>query len=122
MDSNLVNHPQPNNVASTNPPEAATSHASSDSAIELSIIRIAEERLRQAGYSFDLALVMTAASAIIGFVGVGLLLSGQATEGTITATGGLASSVRCLQLARDANNRLDKIEASFLAYFTSKVP
>lgn len=75
-------------------------------AMELSIAR---ECLRQARHSFNLALVMTAASAIIGFVGVGLLWSGQAPEGTITTASGLASSVRCLQLARDTNDRLDKI-------------
>lgn len=76
------------------------------SAIELSI---AQERLRQARRSFNLALVVTATSAIIGFAGVALVFAGKAPEGTITATGGLAASVRCLQLAKDANDRLDKL-------------
>lgn len=74
--------------------------------IELSI---AQERLRQAYHSFNLALFATAASFCIGLVGAGLLLSGKVPEGTITAVGGLASSVRCIQFAKDANDRLDNI-------------
>lgn len=74
-------------------------------------LRIAEERLRQARYSFNLALGMAATSALIGFAGVGLVLLGKASEGTITTTGGLASSAYCLQqLAKDTNDRLDKLE------------
>lgn len=72
-------------------------------------LSIAQERLRQARHSFNLALVMTTASAIISFIGIGLLWSVKVPEGTITAAGGLISSVRCLQLARDTNDRLDKI-------------
>lgn len=78
------------------------------SAVELSI---AQERLRQARWSFNLALAMTAAFAVISLVGVGLLLSGKTTEGSVAAAGGFASSVRCLQLAKDTNDRLDKIAA-----------
>lgn len=78
----------------------------SHSTIELSI---AQERLRQAHHSFNLALVATAVSFCISFVGAGLLLSGKIPEGTVTSAGGLASSVRCIQFAKDANDRLDKI-------------
>jgi hypothetical protein len=78
------------------------------SAVELSI---AQERLRQARWSFNLALAMTAAFAVISLVGVGLLLSGKTTEGSVAAAGGFASSVRCLQLAKDTNDRLDKVAA-----------
>jgi len=70
---------------------------------------IAKERSRQAHHSFNLALVSTAASVLIGFVGVGLVLVGKASEGTITATGGLASTAYCLNLSKDANDRLDKV-------------
>ncbi|MEG4030560.1 MULTISPECIES: hypothetical protein [unclassified Microcoleus] len=31
------------------------------------------------------------------------------SEGTITATGGLASTAYCLKLSKDANDRLDKV-------------
>ncbi len=125
MNSNFVNRPQPNDMASTSPPSVSTSHGSSDSAIEAierSIICIAEERLRQARCSFDLALVMTATSAIIGFVGVGLLWSRQAPEGTITAVGGLASSIHCFRLAKDTNNRLDLLETSLLRHCQIEEP
>lgn len=77
-----------------------------DSTIEMII---AKERLRQAHHSFNLAFVSTAACALIGFAGVGLVLLGKASEGTITATGGLASTAYCLKLSKDANDRLDKV-------------
>ncbi|MBD2358577.1 hypothetical protein H6G41_28880 [Tolypothrix sp. FACHB-123] len=80
--------------------------SSSQSTIELSI---AQERLRQASYSFNLALIATTVSFFIGLVGAGLILSNKIPEGTVAAAGGLASSVRCIQLAKDANDRLDKI-------------
>lgn len=70
--------------------------------------QIVRERIRQARYSFNLALIATGLSACIGFIGAGLLLSGRVTEGTVTATGGMAASVRCAQLAKEANDRLDK--------------
>lgn len=75
-------------------------------AIELSI---ATERLRQARYSFNLALAATTASVCISLTGAGLLLFNKAPEGTITAVAGIASSMRCIQLAKDANDRLDRI-------------
>lgn len=111
MDFKTITHQQPNDRVYTNPQSVTTSNPDLDGAVELTIIHIAEERLRQARYSFNLAFVMLAASATIGFVGIGLLLSKKAPEGTITAAGGLASSVRCLQLAKEANDRLDKIAA-----------
>lgn len=78
----------------------------STSIIELNI---AQERLRQARYSFNLALVTTTACFFISLVGAGLLLSSKVPEGTVIAAGGLVSSIRCIQLAKDTNDRLDKI-------------
>ncbi|NET54829.1 MAG: hypothetical protein F6K47_01055 [Symploca sp. SIO2E6] len=78
----------------------------SDSTIELIIL---QERLRQARQSFNLALVTTTSCILISFAGVGLVLLGKANEGTITATGGLASTGYCLKLSKDANDRLDEI-------------
>lgn len=76
---------------------------------------IARESLRQAQQSFNLArqsfqisLAMTALSGLIGIAGIGLLLDGQSSEGTVTTTGGLASSVCFLQLSKDARERLEK--------------
>lgn len=81
-------------------------------------INIAQESLRQASKSFDLAcrsfqlsLTMTAISGTIGFIGVGLLLSGQASEGTVTTAGGLASSVCFWQISKDSQTRLEKANA-----------
>jgi hypothetical protein len=87
--------------------------------------QIAEEILRQAHATFNLAhrsfqgaIVMTAASAIVSLVGVGLLLNGKTSEGTLATAGGLVSGAGFLQLTKDAeerlenaNERLDKVMA-----------
>jgi len=82
----------------------------SDSTIEMII---GKERLRQAHYSFNLAFVTTAACVFISFAGVGLVLLDKASEGTITATGGLTLTAYCLKLSKDANDRLDKVAEEF---------
>lgn len=71
-------------------------------------LTIVQERLRQARYSFNLALIATGLSFGISLIGAGLLISNQASEGTVTTACGLAASVRSIQMAKDANNRLDK--------------
>ena len=78
----------------------------SDNEIETNIIT---ERLRQARYSFNTALAASGVSVCIGLVGAGLVLSGKVTEGTVTASGGMAASVSCINFAKDANDRLDKL-------------
>ena len=83
-----------------------TSSSDTPSSLETAI---AQERLRQARQSFNLALIVTAISACVGLVGVGLLLSGKLSEGTVTSAGGFASSACCIRFAKDANDRLDKI-------------
>ncbi|BAZ19024.1 hypothetical protein NIES4071_109090 (plasmid) [Calothrix sp. NIES-4071] len=76
-------------------------------------ISIAEERLRQARRSFNLAWYTTAACSIITLGGAILLLSGTITQGAIAATGGAVSSAYCLKFAKDANDRLDKIASEW---------
>ncbi len=71
--------------------------------------KIAQERLRQAILSFNLALTATAISFSLSLIGGGLLLSGKTPSGTITSAVGVVSSAGCLKLAKDANDRLDKI-------------
>jgi hypothetical protein len=71
--------------------------------------RIAEERLFQARISFKLASISTAAFASVSLVGAGLLLSGYLSEGTLTAASGAVPTVYCVKLAKDANDRLDRI-------------
>ncbi len=72
-------------------------------------MNIAQERLRQARLSFNLALVATAMSTFISLTGAALLLTERANEGAVTAAAGMAASIRCVQLAKDANDRLDRI-------------
>ncbi len=72
---------------------------------------IAQERLRQARYSFNMSIIATTISFGISLVGAGLLLSNKVPQGTATAAGGMVSSALCVQLAKDANDRLDKILA-----------
>ncbi len=72
-------------------------------------LRIAEERLFQASFSFKLASIATAAFASVSLVGAGLLLSGYLSEGSIAAASGAGSTVYCIKLAKDANDRLDRI-------------
>ncbi|MEG4288356.1 hypothetical protein Q5692_07135 [Microcoleus sp. C2C3] len=63
---------------------------------------IAEERLRQSRYSFNAALAATIFSSIVS---AALLLSGKVPEGAVTTS----ISVGCSKLAKDANDRLDRI-------------
>jgi hypothetical protein len=71
--------------------------------------RIAEERLFQASFSFKLASIATAAFASISLIGAGLLLSGYLSAGTLTTASGAGSTIYCIKLAKDANDRLDRI-------------
>ena len=70
---------------------------------------IAQERIRQARNTSNLALVATAITTSISFIGAALLLTGRFSEGIITTAGGLTSSVHCVRLSKDANDRLDKL-------------
>lgn len=96
-------------MTNLNLPRSSTPAQQHELLTEQSLI---QERLRQAHLSFNLALVLTAISSLVGVAGVVLLLSGKAPEGTITTAGGLASnivSVCCLKLTKDANDRLDRM-------------
>ncbi|WP_353736632.1 hypothetical protein [Leptolyngbya sp. UWPOB_LEPTO1] len=70
---------------------------------------VLRERLRQAKLSFDLAFIMTVVTAVISLAGLSLLFSKRGSEGLITTLGGGSFSVCCYRLAKDANDRLDKI-------------
>jgi hypothetical protein len=74
-------------------------------------LTIIQERLRQARHSFNFALVSAGASVLISVTGAGLLMFNQTTEAAVTTASGLVTSLGCLQIAKDANNRLDKILA-----------
>jgi hypothetical protein len=70
---------------------------------------IACERLRQAQLSFNLALGASSVAVLVGLVGAGLLLSGQLSEGSVTAAIGITSSICSFRIAKDANDRLDQL-------------
>jgi len=72
---------------------------------------IAQERIRQARNTSNLALISTAIATGISLLGAALLVMGRVPEGSVTTTGGLATSIHCLRLAKDANDRLDKLFA-----------
>ncbi len=69
-------------------------------------VSVLKERVRQARWSFNLAC---AASAIVGMVGITLLVSGRVPDGAFTTTGGGSLSVIFFKLSKDANDRLDKM-------------
>lgn len=74
--------------------------------------KIRQELLRQARWSFNLAIFSMFISSVISIAGICLLLSGKGKEGALTAIGGLASYIvpaNCLSLTEKANNRIDKI-------------
>jgi hypothetical protein len=74
--------------------------------MEKSIVR---ERIRQARHSFNLALAATTTSFIVSIIGAGLLFANQVPEGGAVTAGGLLSSVGFSKLAKEANDRLDRI-------------
>jgi Flp pilus assembly protein TadB len=78
--------------------------------LDKELIQIYRERRRQAGVSFNLSLVIIAASAIVAVVGTIQAWNGH-IQGNITAAAGLSASALCLRFAKDANDRLDKLAA-----------
>lgn len=72
---------------------------------------IVQERLRQARRSFDLAIIATSLSFGISVVGAECLLANQASEGAVATAIGLVAGVRCVRIAKDANNRVDRMLA-----------
>jgi hypothetical protein len=73
-------------------------------------IYISRERRRQAEVSFNLPLVIIAASGVFSAVSVMQLLNGH-TQASIPAAAGVSASVFSLRFAKDANDRLDKLAA-----------
>ena len=73
---------------------------------------VLQERIRQARWGFNLSVGFVSISAIATLTGVLLLLSGHLSQGSYATLGGLTSTAvgqRCLQLSREANDRLDRI-------------
>jgi hypothetical protein len=71
--------------------------------------KIARERIRQARNASNLALIATGISAAISLFGASAFLAGKVPQGAITTASGLAATLQCIRLAKDANDRLDKL-------------
>ena len=75
-------------------------------------LHIAQERIRQARWGFNLSVGFVSLSATATLAGIILLLSGHLSQGGYATLGGLTSTAvgsRCMQLSREANDRLDRI-------------
>ena len=71
--------------------------------------KIVAEFIRQTQLTFNLALGVTTASAIITLLGVGLLYSDKITEATLTAGGGIVASIGSVQFAKESREKLENV-------------
>ncbi len=67
---------------------------------------ILRELLRQFRQSYNLALTVTAASALMTLSGVGLLYFNKVPEASLTTAGGVLASLHSVQLAKEAKEEL----------------
>jgi hypothetical protein len=93
MNFNIFSKPQPNNNNNAQEMEQ----------------KIIEELLRQARLTFNLALGVTAASAMMTLSGVGLLYLNKVPEASLTAGAGILASISSVQFAKDAKEELGEI-------------
>ncbi len=67
---------------------------------------ILRELLRQVRQSYNLALAITTASALMTLSGVGLLYLNKVPEASLTTAGGVMASLHSVQLAKEAKEEL----------------
>jgi hypothetical protein len=67
---------------------------------------VLRELLRQAHHSYNLALAVTAGSALITLAGVGLLYLEKIPAASLTTAGGAIASIGCIQVARECKEEL----------------
>jgi hypothetical protein len=67
---------------------------------------ILRELLRQVRQSYNLALAVTTASALMTLSGVGLLYFNKVPEASLTTAGGVLASLHSVQLAKEAKEEL----------------
>ncbi|MBD2195304.1 MULTISPECIES: TRADD-N-associated membrane domain-containing protein [Calothrix] len=68
-----------------------------------------QELLRQAKLTFNLALSVTAASAMMTLGGVGLLYFNKVSEASLAAGGGALATITSIQFAKQTKEKLLKI-------------
>jgi len=73
------------------------------------------EHLRQAQQTFNLSIVAVTASLSISVIGAGLLVSRKAPDGSITTFTGLILTTLCAQIAKESNDKLEKLRADLKA-------
>ncbi|WP_414584707.1 TRADD-N-associated membrane domain-containing protein [Scytonema sp. PCC 10023] len=71
--------------------------------------KIIEELLRQARLTFNLALGVTAASAMMTLSGVALLYLNKVPEASLTAGAGILASISSVKFAKDAKEELGEM-------------
>ncbi|MFN6561658.1 MAG: TRADD-N-associated membrane domain-containing protein [Nostoc sp. ChiSLP01] len=81
-----------------------TNHNNNDMKQELM-----QELLRQAKLTFNLALSVSAASAMMTLGGVGLLYLNKVSEASLTAGGGALATITSVQLAKQTKEELLEI-------------
>ncbi len=70
---------------------------------------IIREFLRQVRYSYNLALGVTAASALMTLFGVGLLYINKLSEATLTTSGGVLATITSVQFAKQSQEELREV-------------
>ncbi|MBD2168093.1 hypothetical protein H6G04_27285 [Calothrix membranacea FACHB-236] len=68
-----------------------------------------QELLRQAQLTFNLALIVTAASAMMTLGGVGLLYFNKVSEASLAAGGGALATITSIQFAKQTKEELLEI-------------
>ncbi len=70
---------------------------------------IIREFLRQVKHSYNLALGVTAASALMTLGGVGLLYIDKVSEATLTTSGGVLATITSAQFAKHSKEELQEV-------------
>ncbi|MDJ0676752.1 MAG: hypothetical protein QNJ36_15465 [Calothrix sp. MO_167.B42] len=89
-----------------NKPEKNDDH----SGIKEEVIR---EHLRQVRHSYNLALFVSAASALMTLFGVGLLYMNKVSEATLTTSGGFLATISSVQFTRHSKKELQEMIDKF---------
>ena len=74
---------------------------------------VIREFLRQVKHSYNLALGVTAASALITLGGVGLLYMDKVSEATLTSSGEVLATITSIQFAKQSKKELQEMMDKF---------
>ncbi|MBD2204185.1 hypothetical protein H6G33_26150 [Calothrix sp. FACHB-1219] len=73
------------------------------------VLDVSKEHLRQARQTFNLSLVAIYASVGMSLIGAFLLISGRASEGSVTTAIGLISTKFCTQITKESSQKLEHL-------------